>query len=98
MGLYTPWWSVAIVAFIVSLLIPERPLGAFFSGFSGVFLMWLIVAAFINAANNSILANRIGGMLGIGQNPLLLIFITAFVGGLVGGSAALSASYLRKHP
>ena len=95
-GLYTPWWSLAVVAFIVALLIPQGSLSSFLSGFLGVFLMWLIVASFINAANNSILANRIGEMFGMGQNPALLIFITAFVGGLTGGFAALTASYLKK--
>jgi len=94
-GLFAPWWSIAVIAFIVILLVPARPLNAFLSGFLGIFLMWLVVASFINTANNSILANRIGGLLGIGENPVLLIFITSLVGGLVGGFAALSASYLR---
>ncbi len=95
-GLYAPWWSIALVAFIISLSIAQRPRSSFFSGFMGVFLLWLILALLINAANGSILANRIGGMLGVGQSAVLLAFITALVGGLVAGFAALSASYLRK--
>ena len=94
-GQYTPWWSIAVVAFIVVLFVNQRPLSAFLSGFLGVFSLWLILALFIDAANGSILANRIGSMLGIGSNPALLAFISAFVGGLVAGFAALSASYLR---
>ncbi len=95
-GLYTPWWSQAIVSFLVSLLIVQRPGKAFLSGFLAIFLTWFLVAAFINAANNGILANRIGELLGIGARPLLLVFITALVGAIVGGFAALTASYLRK--
>lgn len=95
-GLYAPWWSLAIVAFFISLLIPKRPLSSFISGFVGVFFMWWIVASFINARNNNIMANKIGEMFGIGHNPLMLLLITAFVGGLVAGFAALTASYLRK--
>lgn len=95
-GLYLPWWSIALISFIIALLIHQRPLASFFSGFSGIFVLWMTIASFINAANNSILANRIGEMLGIGQNPALLIFTTAFIGGLVGGFSALSASYLRR--
>lgn len=95
-GLYAPWWSIAVVAFIVSLSIPQRPGFSFLSGFMGIFLLWLIIALLINAANGSILANRIGGMLGIGENPVLLAFITALTGGLVAGFSALTASYLRK--
>ncbi len=95
-GLYAPWWSIAVVAFMVSLLISPRPGSSFLSGFMGVFLLWLVIALLINAANGNILANRIGGMLGIGQRPVLLAFITALAGGLVAGFAALTASYLRK--
>ncbi|MGC4234202.1 MAG: hypothetical protein QM594_14575 [Niabella sp.] len=95
-GLYLPWWSIALVSFMIALLIHQRPLASFISGFAGIFVLWVIIASFINAANHSILANRIGEMLGIGQNPALLIFITALIGGLVGGFAALSAFYLRR--
>lgn len=95
-GLYTSWWSIAVVAFIVSLLISQRPGSSFLSGFMGVFLLWLMIALLINAANGSVLANRIGGMLGIGHSPVLLAFITALAGGLVAGFAALTASYMRK--
>lgn len=95
-GLYTSWWSIALVAFIVSLFISQRPGSSFLSGFTSVFLLWLILALLINAANGGILANRIGGMLGIGQRPVLLAFITALVGGIVAGFAALTASYIRK--
>lgn len=95
-GLYAPWWSIAVVAFLVSLCISQKPGSSFLSGFMGIFLLWLILALLINAANGSILANRIGGMLGVGPNPVLLAFITALVGGLVAGFAALTASYMRK--
>ncbi len=94
-GLHTPWWSIAIVAFVVLLLQPQKPFYAFLSGFLGIFLMWAIAAAFINVANGSILANRVGELLGIGAYPILLITIGSLVGGFVGGFAALSASYLR---
>lgn len=94
-GLYMPWWSIALVAFVVSLLISQRSGASFLSGFLSIFLLWLILALLINTANGGILANRIGGMLGIGQSPVLLAFITALVGGLVAGFAALTASYLR---
>lgn len=92
-GRFAPWWSIAFVAFFVSSWIRQKPFNAFLSGFLGVFLMWATVAAFINVANGSILANRIGGLFGIGENPVLLIIIGSFVGGLVGGFAALTASY-----
>lgn len=95
-GLYLPWWSIAIIAFLVALFIHQKPLSSFFSGFLGVFLLWIILSSFINAANGDILAERIAGMFGLGTNRTLLIIITGLVGGLVAGFAALTASYLRK--
>ena len=97
-GLFTPWWSVAVIAFLVSLLVPQKSGSAFGAAFIAVFLLWLLLAAFINAANAGILANRIGEMLGVGARPWLLIMISALVGGLVAGLAALTASFLRKEP
>jgi len=99
-GLYFPWWVIAIVAFVVLLLLPQKPATAFIAGFIGVFLLWVILAASINSSNAGILAGRIGPLLKIGNSPSILIFVTGFVGGLVSGLAALSASYLnfRKKP
>lgn len=96
-GLYFPWWSVAIVAFVVSLLIHQKAAPALISGFLGVFLLWVILAAFINYSNAGILAGRIGELLGIGNSPSILIFITGFIGGLVAGFASLAASFIRKN-
>ena len=93
-GLYLHWWVISIVAFIISLLLPQRPTPAFIAGFMGVFLLWVILAATINSSNAGILAGRIAQLLKIGNSPSILIFVTGFVGGLVSGFAALSASYL----
>lgn len=94
-GLYFPWWAIAVIAFLVSFLIPQKPSVAFIAGFLGVFLLWVILAASINSSNAGILAGRIAQLLRIGNSPSILIFITGITGGLVSGLAALSASYLR---
>lgn len=95
-GLYFPWWVIAIVAFIVSVLINLKPGHSFLSGFLGIFILWGMLAFMINSANNGILANRIGGVLGVGEHPVLLVLITGLIGGLVAGFASLTGSYLRK--
>jgi hypothetical protein len=94
-GLYLPWWSIAVCAFIVSVLIFQSPLKAFLAGFSGVFLLWLIFSWAIDSANNRILSHKIASIFPLGGISFLLILITAFIGGLVSGMAALSGSYLR---
>jgi hypothetical protein len=94
-GLYLPWWCIAVCAFIVSVLIFQRPLRAFLSGFAGVFLLWFVFSFMVDSANTHILSHKIAEIFPLGGISFLLILITAIVGGLVGGLAALSGSYLR---
>jgi hypothetical protein len=95
-GLFLPWWGFALVAFAVSALLPQRPLVAFFSGFLALFLLWGGLAWFLDAANNSILSAKIARILPLGGSSYLLIGVTALVGALVGGGAALTGSYLNR--
>lgn len=92
-GIFLPWWSIAIAAFIVALLLWQSPLMSFLSVFLGITLHWGILAWVINSANQSLLAEKMVRLLGIGESSFLLILITAFIGGLVGGMAALTASF-----
>lgn len=94
-GIYLSWWGIAIAAFITALLIHQTAGKAFLAGFLGIFLVWGLLAWWIDNVNQSLLSARIGELLGIGNNPLLLVGITALTGGLVGGFAAMSASFLR---
>jgi hypothetical protein len=95
-GIFLPWWGIALGAFLVSALIPQRPGIAFVSGFVAIFLLWGSMAFTIDMANGSILSSKIAQILPLGGSPWLLILVTALVGALVGGSAALSGSYLKK--
>lgn len=94
-GLYLPWWSIAPIAFLIALLIPLRPAYGFLSGFAGIFLMWAIVALWWDTKNESILSQKIALLFPLGGSSVLLILVTAFIGGLVGGFAAMSGSSLR---
>lgn len=98
LGLYFDWWSVALAAFVVALCIPQKPALSFLSGFTGLLLLWGGYSIFLNQRNEGILATRIASVLPFQGNVVLLIFITALVGALVGGFAALSAGYLRQRP
>jgi hypothetical protein len=94
-GLFLPWWSIAIIAFIVALLIPHKPGLAFLSGFLGIFIMWALVALWLNIENESLLSAKVAQLMQLGESPFLLILVTAFIGALVGGFAAMSGSLLR---
>lgn len=95
LGLYLPWWSVAVATFVVGLFATQRPRTAFFSGFAAIFLLWAGLCVMINGANGGILAARVSEILPLGGSVFLLIFATAFTGGLVGGLASLTAGLLR---
>ena len=94
-GLYMQWWSLAIAAFVIALLIPQRPFKSFLAGFLGLFLLWAVLAWWIDFKNQGILSKKIASLLPLGGSSILLLLVTAFVGGLVAGFAALSGSYLR---
>ncbi|MEP7377343.1 MAG: hypothetical protein ABI675_28330 [Chitinophagaceae bacterium] len=94
-GLYFSWWGIAIAAFLIALLVRQKARMAFASAFSALLLLWSGLAWWINIENENILSARIGELLGIGNNPFLLIMITGAIGGLVAGFAAMSGSFLR---
>ncbi len=94
-GLYLPWWSIAIAAFITTLLIPLRASRGFISGFIGVFILWAILAWWIDVKNQHILSKKVAEVFPLGGSSFLLILVTAIIGALVGGFAAMSGSYLR---
>lgn len=95
-GLFLPWWTIAVAAFLVNALIPQTPLRAFFSGFLALFLLWGGIALGIDLANDSILSVRVAGILPLGGSSAALILVTALVGALCGGGGALTAAFLRK--
>jgi hypothetical protein len=94
-GLYFPWWSIAIASFIATLLIPMTASRGFISGFAGVFILWAVLAWWIDVKNQHILSKKVAEIFPLGGSSLLLILVTAIIGALVGGFAAMSGSYLR---
>lgn len=96
LGIYLPWWSIAVAAFVVAALVPQKPWKSWLSAFVAVAALWGGLAFGINAANQSILLNKISLLFQLNQ-PLLLILITALIGGLVASVAALAGAYARKN-
>jgi hypothetical protein len=93
-GLFMPWWSIAVVAFIVCLLIRPSIRMSFLAGFTAIFLLWVLVALWIDIKNERILSHKIAQLFPLGGSSALLILVTALVGGLVGGFAAMSGASL----
>lgn len=94
-SLYGPWWSFAITAAIVAIAIHMKSVKAFASGFAGLFLLWFVQALWIDNANNHLLSQKVAAILPLGGSSMLLIFITALIGALIAGFAALTGSLAR---
>ena len=94
--LYLPWWVIAVVAFIVAAAIPQQPGRSFLTGFIALFLLWGSLSWYLSTNNEHILAHKISVLMLKMDSPALLIFVTALIGSLVAGFAALAGSYVRK--
>ena len=94
--LYLPWWTIAIVAFLIAVVINQKPFPSFLAGFIAVFILWTILAAVISSANEHALAQKFSMLILKSNKSNLLILLTGFIGGLVAGLAALTGSFMRK--
>jgi hypothetical protein len=94
-GLLLDWWSIAIVAFLVALLIPQNLLRSFLSGFLGIFVLWATLTLWIDTNNSGKLSHQVAELFKLGGSSLLLVFITALLGGVVGGFASMAGGSLR---
>jgi hypothetical protein len=91
-GVFLPWWSIALIAFGVALLMQQNIGFGFLGGFLGIFLLWGVLAFWIDIKNESILSHKIALIFPLSGSSILLILITALVGALVGGFAAMAGS------
>ena len=96
MCLFLPWWSIAIAAFVVAALIPQKPFKAFITGFTALFLLWGGLSFWMSNNNEHVLAHKVSQLILKMDSPVSLVLATALIGALVAGFAALAGSYLRK--
>ncbi len=94
--LFFPWWSIAIAAFVVAILIPQKPWRSFATAFLALFMLWGGLSFWISKNNNHVLAHKVSQLILKKDNPIELIFATAIIGAIIAGFAALTGSYLRK--
>lgn len=90
-----PWYSFAITAFLIFIAIPQPAGKSFLIGFLTVFVLWALIALKLDFANEHILSKKVAYILPLKGNYFILILITALVGGLVAGFAAMSGSLFR---
>jgi uncharacterized protein DUF7003 len=92
---FLPWWFMAIIAFVIAGLIGKKPGKTFLAGFGAVFVAWAILALLKTIPNDNRLADRVAQLFQL-PNWIVLLIVTAFIGGLVGGMAALSGNIVKE--
>ena len=93
LGLWLPFWSLAIGAVLAGFLVRPGGWRAFVAGFIAGVVLWGGFAAWIDAANAHLLSARIGQLFGTGSMGMVLI--TALLGGLLAGLGCTLGHRLR---
>ena len=91
-----PWWSAAIVAFIVGIFVADDAKRSYFYGFGAMFLLWSACAGIQSYLNGGLISGAMSDVFMGKLSGTQLIFFTGFIGGLVGGFAAMSGTLLRQ--
>lgn len=110
LNLYLPFWTVAILTFVVGVLFSRSrkrrmfgkkppPVRSFWSGFLAVGILWGGMALYLNAANEGFLATKMATLIaGEGGLPMpgdtFMILIATLMGGFLGGFSAMSGNFL----
>lgn len=94
-GFILPWWVGAVIAFIAALVWGKKPAITFVAGFGGLFVAWMILALIKSIPNNNMLATRVATLFHL-PHWFFLLMVTAMIGGLVGGLAALSGVLVKQ--
>ncbi|WP_138479578.1 hypothetical protein [Dyadobacter bucti] len=92
---FAPWWVIAIVPFVISLWRPTSSPHSFWIGFLAIALLWLAYGFYLHFVSGGAMSDRIAEIFSLKKGILLLI-VTAIVGGLVGGMSGLSGYLARK--
>ncbi|TVT38565.1 hypothetical protein FNT36_20500 [Hymenobacter setariae] len=94
--LFLPWWTIAPLCFGLAAGLGGSGGRAFGAGFMGIGLGWLLTAGWLNLRSAGLLSHRVAQLLPLGGNSWVLVLVTAVLGGLVGGVAALAGCWARQ--
>lgn len=93
--LFTPWWVIAIVPFVILLWQPSRTGEAFWVGFGGIAVPWLIYGYYQHFISDGAMSDRVAKIFML-PNGILLLVITAVISGLIGGFSGLTGRWIRE--
>jgi len=96
---FLPWWIIMPVCLIGGFLFSKSGKQAFWSGFSSIFMLWVIKMLTLSLPNEHLLANRIGQVFMLPEsnnNWIILLLAGSIIGGLVGGLSCLTGNSFQK--
>jgi hypothetical protein len=96
---FLPWWIIAPVCLAASFFFSSSKKQAFWSGFAGIFILWLVKILSLSLPNEHLLANKVGQVFMLpaaDTNWMVMIFVSSLIGGVVGGLSSLTGYSFRK--
>jgi hypothetical protein len=90
--LVAPWYAIAFVALVFGFLLYSK--ANFLAGFLAIVILWSLKIWLTLSNTDTDLAARVAQIFPV-QKEVYLILLTVFIGGLVGGFAALTGALLR---
>jgi hypothetical protein len=89
-----PWWGFAAICFLLGHKM-KSAFSAFSNAFVAVFCVWGIVAYIENTQSQGLMAQKMSALFSV-PHPMLMIVLTAVLGGLLAGLWCASGYYLHK--
>ena len=93
--IFFPWWVIAIVPFIILLWHPVTASGAFWAGFGGIAVPWLIYGYYQHFISDGAMSDRVAKIFML-PNGILLLIVTVLIGGLTGGFSGVAGFWVRQ--
>lgn len=87
--IFTPWWSIVILAFFVSGFLNRNAGLAFIAGLIGVYLLW---TGYVFILDNQILSEKLAGLFGL-PSGLILKLVSGLVAAIPSAIASMSGSW-----
>ncbi len=91
---FLPWWTLAIGAFAAGYYFGNKGWVSFLAGLTAVGFLWFLMAMLTDIQTQSVLTEKVARIFPT-KTTSLLFLLTAIIGGLPAGFAALTGALLK---
>lgn len=92
---FAPWWTIALIPFLVCTWRPNSPLRSFVVSFAAIALLWFSYSLYLHVNSEGAMSNRIATIFSL-PSGVWLLAVTTLIGGIVGGLAGLTGTFVRQ--